>query len=411
MGKKFTYRVIFSIFLLICATPLLSQSLASLEQKKKDAEKEIAYINTLLSKTGSEKSSNLDQLTLLQTKISYRRDLVRTTEAQVNIVNREIAQARKNITSLQQELENLKEAYASLISAIYTKRRNSTWLMYVLASDDLSQAYRRMKYFRSFADLAVSQGEQVKVKTAELESKKKELEEKRKELAEIQKEREAELRKLSDDEVKLRDVQQKLEKQEKTLKSSLQKQQANIRSLNAEIARIMNDEVRKAGGGSSGSTSSGVRELPAAERELSNRFEANRGKLPWPLKRGAVTLKFGTNRHPLFKSIEFPPNNGIDISTEAGANVMSIFAGEVVRVFPFQSYGNCVMIRHGEFFTLYCRLNTIKVKVGDKVNTGDILGSLDIADGGNSLLHFELWKSSKGKTAPQNPELWLVSKK
>lgn len=410
MNVRFTYRFIFSIFLLLIVIPLSSQTLKSLENKKKEAEKEIAYINSLLSKTGSQKTSNLQQLTLLQTKIDYRRQMVRDTETQISLVNREMSDAKKKIASLQTELGNLKEGYASLISAIYMKRRNSTWLMYVLASDDLSQAYRRLKYFRSFADLAVSQGEQVKTSTVELENKKKELEEKKVELTTIQKEKEAELKELAKDESKLKSLQGDLEKQEKTLKASLQKQQATIKSLNAEIARIVKDEIKKAGGSSGSSSSGGVRELPAAEKALSAKFETNRGKLPWPLKRGAITFKFGTNKHPLFKSIELPPNNGIDISTDINADVICIFDGEVVRVFPFQSYGNCVMVRHGEFFTLYCRLKTTKVKVGDKVITGHILGTLDIAENNNSLLHFELWKSNTGVTTALNPELWLISK-
>lgn len=409
MINKYTYRIVVGFLFLLITTSLFSQDISSLETRKKAAEQQVAYINSLLSKTGTQKASNLDQLSLLQTKIGYQRDLVRNTEAQVSVINKDISQTRKDITVLQNELKNLKEAYASLISAIYTKRRNSTWLMYVFASDDLSQAYRRLKYFRSFADLAISQGEQVKAKTLTLEEKQKQLEEKRKELAEKKKQLEVELKDLAKDEAKLQGVQKDLEKQEKDLKASLQKQQASLRSLNSEIASIMNAEGKKVTGRST-TSSSGIRELPAAERELSNRFEANRGKLPWPLKRGVIILKFGTNRHPLFKKIEFPPNNGIDVSTDAGASVTAIFAGEVVRVFPFQSYGNCVMIRHGEFFTLYCRLDTIKVKVGDKVNVGDVLGALDVLENGNSLLHFELWKSVKGVTSPQNPELWLVSK-
>ncbi|MDR0659910.1 MAG: peptidoglycan DD-metalloendopeptidase family protein [Prevotellaceae bacterium] len=409
MLLRYTYKFLLGGIFLLLVFPVFSQTLDALECRKKTAEKEIAYINSLLGKTGSKKASNLEELNLLQAKINHRRYLVRDVEAQIGIVNGEISQTRKDITSLQTELNSLKDAYASLISAIYTKRRNSTWLMYVFASDDLSQAYRCLKYFRSFADLAVFQGEQVKAKTVELEEKRKELEEKRKELAVVQKEREAEVKELGKDEARLKELQKELEKQEKGLKESLKKQQANIRSLNAEIARLVNAEVRKASGNTS--SSGGYRELPAAERELSNKFEANRGKLPWPLKRGTITLKFGTNKHPLFKSITFPPNNGIDISTEAASDVVSVFAGEVVRVFPFQSYGNCVMIRHGEFFTLYCRLNAIKVKVGDKVNTGDSVGTLDIADSGNSLLHFEFWKSTKGSTVPQNPELWLAPRK
>ncbi len=408
MVVKQAYRIAVGLLFLLITTPLFSQSLSSLESKKKAAEQQISYINSLLSKTGTQRTSNLEQLALLQTKIGYQQDLVRNTEAQVNVINRDISQTRKDITALQKELKNLKDAYASLISAIYTKRRNATWLMYVFASADLSQAYRRLKYFRSFADLAVSQGEQVKVKAATLEEKQKELEVQRKELAEVQKQRETELKELAKDEAKLQGLQKELEKQEKTLRASLQKQQASLRSLNTEIASIMNAEGKKVS--RSSTSSSGIRELPAAERELSNRFEANRGKLPWPLKRGVVVLKFGTNRHPLFKAIVLPPNNGIDVSTDAGAAVTAIFAGEVVRVFPFQSYGNCVMIRHGEFFTLYCHLDTIKVKVGDKVNVGDALGVLDVLENGNSVLHFELWKSVNGITSPQNPELWLTSK-
>ena len=406
MISKRTYRLALSILFLLIACPLFSQTLTGLEGKRKKTEDNIAYINTLLSKTGGKKTSSLEELGLLQKKIDYRREQVRNVEAQIGISNQEISEAQKKIKTLQKEVETLKEAYASLLSAIYTKRRNSTWLMYVLASDDLSQAYRRLKYFRSFADLAVSQGEQVKTAALELEEKKKELEEKKKELVAVQKEREAELKELVKDESKLKVAVQKLETEEKSLKSSLAKEQASLKSLDAEIKRVLSANTR---GSSSSSSGAGYRELPAADKELSTKFESNRGKLPWPLKNGVVIIKHGAVKHPLFAKANFPPNDGITISTDAGADVYSIFDGEVKAVFPAQSYRNCVAIRHGEYVSIYCKLKSVKVKTGDKIKTGDILGTLDIENGG-SLLYFQLWKQTKGKDVSQNPELWFVSK-
>lgn len=408
IGKR-TYRIVLGIFCLLLAYPVFSQDVSGLEGRRKKTEENIAYINSLLSKTGGKKTSSLEELGLLQKKIDYRREQVRNVEAQIGLFNQEISSAQRKITTLQKELKTLKEAYASLLSAIYTKRRNSTWLMYVLASDDLSQAYRRLKYFRSFADLAVSQGEQVKTTALELEEKKKELEEKKKELVAVQKEREAELKELVNDESKLKVALQKLEKEEKSLKSSLQKEQASLKSLNAEIKRILSANTSTKGSSNNTGSSSKSTELPAADKALSGRFEANRGKLPWPLKRGVIIMKHGAVTHPLFKLAKFPPNDGITISTDANAEVYAIFDGEVKAVFPAQSYRNCVAVRHGEYLSIYCKLRTVKVKTGDKVKTGESLGVLDVENGA-SLLYFQLWKQTKGKDVSQNPELWFVSK-
>ena len=407
MLSRHLNRLLVATVLLLLSCSLNAQSLNDLEKKKSAAEKEIAYINSLLSKTGSQKTSALQQLTLLQSKVKYRRDLVNNTQLQIGVVANEMTELKKNVTSLRTELDNLKRAYAEILSVMYMKRRNATWLMYILASDDVAQGYRRLKYFQSFADMAVSKAEQIKHSTQDLQTSIAELEVKKNELTVFQKAKQVELSSLAKEEAEYKSLKDDIEKKERTLRTSLTQQQKLLQSINTEIDKVMKAEASKiAGNSSSKPTSSGSDELPAAVKELSTKFEANRGKLPWPLKKGVVTDKFGPRKHPVFTSLKLPPNNGIDISTDANADVVSIFSGQVAKIFPIAGYGNCMIISHGEYLSLYCRLKSIAVKAGDKVKIGDAIAKVDKSAEGTSVLHFELWKGS----TILNPELWLLAK-
>ncbi len=412
------YFIALFSFLLVGTSLSFAQSVKELNKQKNEAEKEIAYVNTLLSQTGSEKSATLEQLNLLQTKIRYRKQLVSTTEMQIGITTKEIAQMNGQIKSLQGELVGLKESYAELISAIYTKRKSSTWLMYVLASEDIAQAYRRLKYFRSFADLAMSQANQIKENTVSLQKSVQELEQKKQELADFQRSKEAEVKNLASEEMQAQLLQKSLEKKERSLRGTLKEKQAILRNLNAEIERILAEEVRraeeaakrakaaKAGTATTTTTpSKTTASLPTVDTELSARFESNRGKLPWPLQKGAVVDNFGQHEHPIFKSLQLS-NNGIDISTDRNASVLAIFNGEVRRVFSISGMGNCIMLQHGDYYSVYCRMGSVSVKAGDKLKTGDVLGTVETSSDGSTLLHFELWQ---GRTK-LNPELWLTRK-
>jgi murein DD-endopeptidase MepM/ murein hydrolase activator NlpD len=143
--------------------------------------------------------------------------------------------------------------------------------------------------------------------------------------------------------------------------------------------------------------------LASAETvQLSGSFALNKGKLPFPVASGVIVEKFGEHPHPTLKNVKLPFNNGINISTKPGSNVKAVFDGVVKQVIAIPGYNQCILVQHGKYFTFYCKLSTVVVKVGDKVSTGTLIGALDPM-GSTATLHFELWNG----TTKQNPELWL----
>lgn len=397
------------LFVSLCfiSTSLFSQTVKELSEQKKTTEKEIAYVNSLLTKVANEKRSTVEQLNLIKSKISLRKKLIADSDIQLGLLTKEISTLEKNISELDNELSTLRSTYANFLVALYKNRKSSTWLMYVLASDDLEQAYRRLKYFRSFASFAESYGKQIEQKSAEHQQKIVLLREKKSDLISFQKQKQAEFTLLAEDESSAQLVQADLMKQERSLRASLAEKNRTLRKVNDEIERLIAEEARLASKKSNTSTSSSSSApgLPAASQLLSTKFEANRGKLPWPLAKGVVIESFGNHFHPIFKGIKLPPNNGIDISTDAGSDVRAVFSGEVRRVFSLPGMGMCILIMHGEFFTLYCKFSSISVKAGDEVVTSQKLGTVQTVSN-VSILHFELWKG----TTKMNPELWLLPK-
>jgi murein DD-endopeptidase MepM/ murein hydrolase activator NlpD len=204
-----------------------------------------------------------------------------------------------------------------------------------------------------------------------------------------------EFKKLQNDELGAKRTITQLTQKEKDVRKQLDAKRREVERLNREIERIMAEAVKE-------KKSVDYKES-AADRQLSDKFELNRGKLPWPVKRGAVVEEFGQHNHPVFKNIKLPFNNGVNIATDLNAEVFAVFDGVVKQVLVMPGYNQCVLIQHGNYYTFYCKLDKIKVKAGSKVKTGDSLGTLAAADEKSSVIHFQLWN---GMTK-QNPESWI----
>ena len=206
-----------------------------------------------------------------------------------------------------------------------------------------------------------------------------------------------ELEKLRKDEKASAAVMEKLKKDRKKYEKQLKAKKSEVEALNREIQRIISQAVRSSG--KSGTSSQ--KDDPAAVA-LSAEFSKNKGKLPWPVN-GSIVGKFGKQFHPVFKNLALPANNGVDIAAANGADIKSVFNGVVKQVFVMPGYNQCVLVQHGKnYFTFYCKLGTVSVKVGDKVVTGQVLGTMETLSGQNQM-HFELWKDN----VPQNPASWI----
>ena len=395
---RYYFRHILSLVLLFLTLPLFAQTEAELKKRKANTEKEIANIDSQLSANNRAKKTKTAQITLLNNRIEQRKKLIRDTDIQISVVEKEIKQKSNDVNEIKSYLSRLKDAYSELLVNIYTKRKKATWLMYVFASEDISQAYRRLRYLQSYTDVVFVQADKITKTTTQLSTEISSLSDKKQELNAYKDERKLDVDRLAKDEEEAKKMLDGLKGEEAKLKKQLQQKRTVLAKLNTEIANNVAKEIKK-------TKTEGYTKTPENVK-LSNNFIANRGRLPWPVKQGKIARLFGQHNHPVFKHIQLPPNNGIDISTDENENVLAVFDGVVSTIFSLPGMNNCVMLKHGEeYFTVYCKLSVISVKVGDSTKTGTVLGKVFASDE-DSQLHFELWK---GMTK-LDPQLWLLKK-
>ena len=375
---------------LVCLTSV-AQNTATQEARKAKLEREIAIIDKQLKENASKSSSMLADLTLIRKKVSNRKELVAESDKQIKKYNDDIYLAQVQINRLQERIEVLTENYAKLVRSAYKNRDTRVWYMYMLASENLGQAFRRMGYFKNLSTMMKTEAQNIRQMQEKLEAHKAGLQALKREAEQLKKIRVKELDELKADEKKADNVVKQLKKDKKKYQNQLAAKKKEVVALNKEIERIVSAAVKPKSSGNK----------TVVDTKLDAAFANNKGKLPWPAD-GPVVAKFGKHYHPVYKNLELPPNNGVDIALSKGTQIKSVFDGVVKQVMVMPGYNQCVLIQHGNYFTLYCKLKSLNVAEGDKVKTSDVIGTID-AIGGQVQLHFEVWKGSK----PQNPETWL----
>ena len=389
-------KLICTLLMLLTFLPgAFSQNTKAQEERKAKLEREIAIIDKQLAENVSRSNSMLANLTLIRKKVENRKELVSQSDRQIRKCNDEIYLKQLQINKLQSRVNTLTEHYEKLVISAYKNRDARLWYMYMLASDNLGQAFRRYGYFKNLSTTMKDEARRIKEAQAELEVEKAELSKMKKEAELVKAERVKELEKLKQDEANADKVVQQLNKNKKTYQAQLKSKRKEIESLNKEIQRIVAAAMK-----GKNTTSSGQKKT-VVDAALAAEFVKNKGKLPWPAD-GAVVGRFGTHYHPVYKNLQLPPNNGFDIAVSQGEKILAVFDGVVQQVMVIPGFNQCVMLDHGNYFTLYCKLKSVDVKAGDKVKTGQALGTIDTING-QTQLHFELWQGSK----PQNPESWL----
>ncbi len=371
-----------------------AQDINTLRKKQKENKKELEYTNKILNKVRSKQSSSLSRLKALQQDIKTREKSVELYKQEVSNCENAINKASLQIGNLTEQQATLKETYGKLLASAYLKgSRFEKWL-YIFSSKDFLQAYNRYKYYEQFANYtqrqlaALSQiKDSVSAKTAKvrrLKSAKEALlvktESAKKDLAEKKKEQQNEVNRLKT--------------KEKDLLSRLKVQQQRQRNLERKIRQLIAKAAKKA-----------AKKAPSkSEVKLSTSFAQNKGKLPWPAK-GFISSDFGEHSHPILKTVKIR-NDGIDITTQKGSACKAVFEGEVSQVLSIQGLNNTVIIKHGTYLSVYANLVGLRVKKGDKVKTGQILGKIATGADGATVLKLQIWKN----TSRQNPKYWLRKK-
>ena len=373
-----------------------AQDTRAQEEKKARLEREIAIIDKQLAENASQSSSMLTDLSLIRKKISNRKALVSESDRVIRQYSDSIYLAQKEINRLQARVDTLTAHYSKLVLSAYKNRDSRIWYMYMFASDNLGQAFRRFGYFRNLSTQMKNEAKSIRAMQDELALKQERLALLKKDAEAVKAERQKELDNLRKDESKADSVVKKLQKDRKKYQSQLASKKKEIDALNREIARLIANAMNK-----DGQKSSSKKPKAPVDMKLDAEFSKNKGKLPWPAD-GPVVSRFGKHYHPVYKNLELPPNNGVDIALAKGEHVKAVFDGVVSQVLVMPGYNQCVLVQHGNYFTLYCKMKNIAVKAGDKVKTGQLIGDIDTING-QTQLHFEVWK---GKD-PQNPETWL----
>ena len=387
-------KLIYILILLCVSVCAVAQNTAAQEEKKARLEREIAIIDKQLAENASKSSTMLSDLSLIRKKVANRKALVEESDKEIRKLNDNIYLTQRQINKIQARVDTLTSHYARLVRSAYKNRDARAWYMYMLASDNLGQAFRRFGYFKNLSNQMKNEAQEIRAVKEELEMERVRLGELKKEAEVVKAERVKELDELKKDEAKVDKVVKQLNKDKKKYQNQLASKKKEVDALNREIERIVAAAV-KASSGKSGSNKTVV------DTKLDEQFSKNKGKLPWPAD-GPVVDRFGKHYHPVYKNLQLPPNNGIDIALGKDTKIRAVFDGVVKQVMVMPGYNQCLLIQHGNYFTLYCKMKSIAVKEGDKVKTSDLIGTIDTING-QTQLHFELWKGSK----PQNPEPWL----
>lgn len=390
-------RLCILLFLVLGAGSVGAQSLESLREQIRRAEEEIRINTELLNKTRKDQRMTQSQLKLIQSRIRNRQNIVRSLEKQIDLINTDINGKSDTVKLLTARLDALKEDYASMIRAAYKNYKLNNFLVFLFASKDFNDATRRIAFMKRYNRMREIKAAEIDSVSKRLSGEISALDTQRAQLDQTRSSRTRELASLGKDETQYRGAVNQLKARESKISRELRTKKAQIERAQQQIQRIIAEEARK----SKATPKSAAQKQ--ADYELSGRFDQNMGRLSYPIRGGVVIDRYGVHAHPTQKGLTIN-NKGVNIAGERGAAVHCVFEGTVSRIFFFQGLNNNVMIRHGNFITVYSNLASVHVKTGDKVTTGQVIGRIPDSDNDDDcMLHFEIWK----ETQNLNPESWL----
>ncbi len=378
-----------------------------LQTQKRKLEKDIEKTNKLLEQTKKTALVNIEQLSILKKQITYQQLLITVIREEISGINTEINNLNKSIKKLEEELEQIRGEYAKMIYYSYLTRSSYHRLMFIFASKNINEAYRRYKYLQEYSSARQRHASNIESKQKELSDNIAQLEKIKIEKLNLLKQEESQVANLSKQRTARDKYIKDLRKQEAKLKSDINKKQKEATRLNRKIEELIRREIEEARKRAEASKVPGyMMPMTTAELEIAKGFSANKGKLPWPVEHAVVIAPFGEYPHPVLPGIKIK-NNGIDIATRENTQARAIFDGVVSAIFTLPNETKAVIIRHGSYLTVYANLISVKVKKGDNVKASDFIGIIytNLSDN-NAILHFEIWEEK----THQNPELWLREK-
>ena len=388
-----------------------------LEERKAQIQKEIRENEKLLQSVKKKEKSAVNIVVIQSTKIKLKETLINTTEKQTKLLSNDMYINQVQINKLKKELGELKEDYAKMIVKSYKSRSSESRAMFILSSENFLQAYKRVQYMKQYTSYRKAQGEEIQTKSNELTNFNNKLDvqktAKQKLIAENEKER-LSLEKEKQQQLKLVSV---IKKDKNKLAKDISKKQQEYKAIDRQINKLIREAIAAANRKaalekakanprapvSKAAVSSSKIELTPESKVIANNFRANRGRLPYPVAKGYVSLGYGDQTHPLFNTIKVH-NSGVEITTDRGASARAVFGGEVTSVIVISPVNKAVMIQHGDYFTVYQNLSSVNVNKGDKVSIKESIGTVRTnGETGKTILKFLILQN----TTYNNPEGWL----
>ena len=375
--------------------------LESLREEIRQAEEEIKMTNQLLSKTQKNQQTTDRQLNLIRNKIRNRKNIISNLEKQSGLIENNIGAKNTTIRSLEQDLNRLRQEYAAMVYDSYKNYKLNNFMLFLFASRDFNDATLRIAYMHRYNRMREQKAAEIDSVSASVGREISSLQSQKEELDKVRRSRNEELTSLDKDETQYRTSSQKLQQEAGKLNSIIKANRKRIEQMQKQIRQIIAEESRK---NKAKPQTSEQREFDV---KLSGQFEQNTGKLPYPV-RGVIVNNYGLHSHTAIKGV-VEKNQGVDIAAEPGAEVRAVFEGEVSQVLLNQWTNKVVLLRHGNYLTLYSNLASVNVKVGDRVTLNQPIGRIASSEDSNDCtLHFEVWKlDAQNNPVNLNPEKWL----
>ena len=389
-------RIILLVIVLICSS-LSSQTKQDLENQKKQIQKDIKKIELNLATNSKQKKLIVSNAEDVNYKIKLQENLINNINSQLNLILREIDRNENRLSDLKQRELTLKDELSKMLLSAYKKKSNLNKLMFVFSSTSFQQAYKRIQYFKQYANFQNKTLSKIKINSNDIKNVIVVLDSQKTNKKLLIDENEEIKRDLSIEYTGLNNLIAEVNKNQKRYSAEIKQKQKLTREIDKKIQRLIEEALAKA------KKKDGRFELTEEAKLISKNFNANKGKLPSPVIRGSVVLGFGKQPHPIVKTTTIQ-SNGVRIRTSSDVEARTVFNGEVYSIIKSKNNTHTILIQHGNFFTVYKNLSDIYVKKGDKLKTKDSIGKIATDPiNGQTILSFSIFNNG----VPQNPRFWI----
>ena len=388
------FKYIGLFLMLISVFSAYGQSKKELKDQISRKKQEINNASSILEETRANKKSSINELYILQKRVQLRNELITHLNIQIHNLDENIRSHTNEIESLKVQLQQMKNNYEKIIYHAYINNKGFSKIMFLLASESFNQAYKRFKYLNQYAKYRKNQAQQIQLQKEKLELKLQELKNLKNQKEDILASKVQEKGRLKDEQYQVDRKIESFKKKEKQLRRNIKEKRRIIAQLENEIQQIIEEERKR---------TKLWKNLSEYQKQLSQEFEQSKGQLNWPISQGIITRKFGENAHPVLKGVK-TYNNGIDISASRNSKVKCLYDGIARKVVAIPGANLTVIIRHGNYLTVYSNLVDVSVKPGDRISKGQVIGEVyNDTDNNENILHLEIYRENQ----KLNPEVWL----